>query len=365
MTALAANSNRNTALLAVSAGTRLPLTASSVPFVGSLLSMDSTGYVHPLVAGERFVGVATEQVLTMDWIKVTPAAGDIAVQCVSGIFILRNVTGPSAAVTDAGVKRKVYASDDNTFTYTASGNSLIGKVINYNSDGSIDIACCTNDRAACFPGSAGVVAYTDAATSVSTADLDKIIIAPITVGRTYTLPASAALVGHTFTFQSSGAFALTVAAAGAEKIGGAASIVMSASTGATITVMATGVAGSEWVVIGSYLVTNTFTQQVVATAAYADTGNISASDINKVLLCTPTNPATYTLPAVATVTIGGIYVFVSLAAKQITLQGNGGTEKICSAAGAAATTLTLASATAGANATIMCTAHAGEEWVQV
>ena len=47
------------------AGSRLPLYASQVPFVGSLMTWDSSGYLKTLTAGYPFAGVSTQRILSL------------------------------------------------------------------------------------------------------------------------------------------------------------------------------------------------------------------------------------------------------------------------------------------------------------
>jgi hypothetical protein len=229
------------------AATRLLLLASAIPFAGSLLSYDTTGYVHALVAGEPFAGIAQDRIIANDWGAI-PANGDIAIQSLTGRFrLIVTITGAARADVVSG--RKVYASDDSTFTFVANANTYIGDIVGILPNGDAVVECTTNDVIDDIPGSAGVITYADAAATVSVRDVNKIIKAPITAARTYTLPAVAQCIGKTYTFETGGAFALTIAGNGAEKVGLAASAATNATAGSTITVIGTGVAGSEWTVL--------------------------------------------------------------------------------------------------------------------
>jgi hypothetical protein len=102
--------------------TRLLTSASANPFQGSLLSLDSAGYAHELVAGEPFAGVARTGIVTRD---MGAAAGDVAVEAIAGTFF-----GIIAlTVTQADVGRRVYATDDGTYSLTqAAASTLLGRV---------------------------------------------------------------------------------------------------------------------------------------------------------------------------------------------------------------------------------------------
>ena len=231
-------------------GSRLPLIASSLVFSGSLLSFDATGYVNRLVAGQPFAGIALTRVEAIDWPLIGPSNGDRNATAATGFgFMVVSLAGASQA--DAQRQRKVYASDDDTFTYTALGNTYIGETAAYLGGNLIMVFWTTVAQRDEVPGALGVVNYADNAVTVLTNDLNKVIHAPISTARTYTLPPVAQAVGHYFTFvNTGGAFVLTLAANAAEKVGGAASIALNGALGASVTVFGTGVAGAEWAVIG-------------------------------------------------------------------------------------------------------------------
>jgi hypothetical protein len=234
------------------AGSRLPLYASQAPFVGSLMTWDSSGYLKTLTAGYPFAGVSTQRILAADWIKATPANGDILHNLITGRFFMKIYLASGIAVTNPLCGLPVYASDDATFTLTASGNTYIGKICAYLDSTHAVIECETSDVRADAPGSMGVQAYATGAQTIASFDYNKLIIATLSGASTYTLPAVAGLVGKFFSFQSVTTDVLTVAANGSEKIGCAASVAGTAAVGAGITVLGTGVTGSEWVVVGKF-----------------------------------------------------------------------------------------------------------------
>jgi len=115
----------------------VPLEASANPYAGSALSLASTGYAHELVAGERFAGFMVER-------TGTPAAsGTISAEVDAGEFqAVLPISG--IAMTDVG--RRVYATDDATFSLTqAAASTYIGRVIGYESSGYALVMCKTAD----------------------------------------------------------------------------------------------------------------------------------------------------------------------------------------------------------------------------
>lgn len=89
-------------------------------FKGGFVGLNTGGYARPLVAGDRFLGIAYEE---SD--NASGGNGDRSVRVLTiGDYQLA-LSG--AALTDIG--KSVYASADDTITFTATGNSLIGWVV--------------------------------------------------------------------------------------------------------------------------------------------------------------------------------------------------------------------------------------------
>lgn len=103
-----------------------PVIAADIIYEGAAVGDNASGYARPLVAGDPFRGFA----LT-DANNASGAAGDINVHVQQRGRIQLSIG--SLAITDVG--KPVYASDDNTFTLTASTNSYIGRVVRYVSSG--------------------------------------------------------------------------------------------------------------------------------------------------------------------------------------------------------------------------------------
>lgn len=124
MTTLAANKPRSYEL-----GNRndLLMIASDIIYEGAAVGIVSgSGHARPLAAGDKFVGFAES--------TVDNSAGAAAAKSVRVITegLIQLAVG-SVAITDIG--KPVYASDDDTFTLTASTNSYIGRVHRYVSSG--------------------------------------------------------------------------------------------------------------------------------------------------------------------------------------------------------------------------------------
>lgn len=97
----------------------LPVVASDIVYEGAAVG-DSSGTARPLVALDAFVGFAHR---TVD--NSTGAAGAVRVRVKQRGKIVLSVTGVTGT-DDIGAT--VYASDDDTFTLTSTGNTAIGKV---------------------------------------------------------------------------------------------------------------------------------------------------------------------------------------------------------------------------------------------
>lgn len=113
---LAKNTNRVKEIGPVN---ELPVVAGSVIYLGSACS-SLGGYTRALSASESFLGFAEEGVDNTEG-----SNGERRVRLLTSGLIVLNVTG---AVGTSDLGASVYASDDDTFTLTAAGNSLVGTV---------------------------------------------------------------------------------------------------------------------------------------------------------------------------------------------------------------------------------------------
>lgn len=103
-----------------------PVIAADIIYEGAAVGDNGSGYARPLQAGDPFRGFALS-----DADNAAGAAGAINVK-VKQRGRIKLAIG-SLAITDVG--KAVYASDDDTFTLTASTNSFIGRVVRWESTG--------------------------------------------------------------------------------------------------------------------------------------------------------------------------------------------------------------------------------------
>lgn len=117
MTTLAADIKRPYALGDIE---EYPVIAADIIYEGAAVGENGSGYSRPLLAGDVFQGFAVEHVDNS-----TGAAGDRSVIVRTKGRIELPISGLAITAND---RAPVYASDDNTFTLTASTNSKIGWV---------------------------------------------------------------------------------------------------------------------------------------------------------------------------------------------------------------------------------------------
>lgn len=97
-----------------------PVIASDIIFEGAAVGeSSSTGNARPLVAADDFMGFAFRKADNS-----AGAAGAINVE-----LVVKGLTElPITSVATADLGATVYASDDDTFTLSSTGNTPIGKV---------------------------------------------------------------------------------------------------------------------------------------------------------------------------------------------------------------------------------------------
>lgn len=118
MTTLAANAVRRFELGDIE---EYPMIASDIIYEGAAVGENASGYSRPLAAGDPFQGFAERKAE-----NATAVAGAVNVRVKTRGKVVIPVTGASAVT--ANDRPLVYASDDDTFTLTASTNSIIGRV---------------------------------------------------------------------------------------------------------------------------------------------------------------------------------------------------------------------------------------------
>lgn len=98
-----------------------PVIATDIIYEGAAVGENGSGYARPLQAGDAFLGFAVSKAD-----NATGSAGDVKVTVRARGRVRLTVAGATAITANDRVA--VYATDDNTFTLTASGASLIGYV---------------------------------------------------------------------------------------------------------------------------------------------------------------------------------------------------------------------------------------------
>lgn len=100
----------------------LPIASKAKIFSGALVGRTEDGYGRTLQAGDTAAGFAIDAVDNTDG-----EDGDVMVSVKARGKVSLFISG--LGVADVG--KNVYASDDNTFTLTETGNSLVGKVVRF------------------------------------------------------------------------------------------------------------------------------------------------------------------------------------------------------------------------------------------
>jgi hypothetical protein len=118
MTTLAANAIRDFQL---GDNEEYPVIASDIIYQGAAVGENAAGYARPLVAGDAFLGFALGPVDNS-----AGSAGELNVTVRTRGRVRLTVDGATAIT--ANDRPIVYASDDDTFTLTASTNTPIGRI---------------------------------------------------------------------------------------------------------------------------------------------------------------------------------------------------------------------------------------------
>lgn len=105
-----------------------PVIASDIIYEGAAVGENASGYARPLVAGDPFLGFATAKADNS-----AGAAGAVNVEVKRRGQVQLAVAGATAIT--ANDRPLVYAADDNSFTLTASTNTIIGRVSRWISSG--------------------------------------------------------------------------------------------------------------------------------------------------------------------------------------------------------------------------------------
>jgi len=100
----------------------IPVAAAAKIFQGALVGRTAAGYGRPLKAGDVAIGFAKDPIDNTNGVDGEKTC-ELKSKGKASLFI------GGLALGDVG--RKVYASDDNTFTLNAGGNSAVGKLVRF------------------------------------------------------------------------------------------------------------------------------------------------------------------------------------------------------------------------------------------
>ena len=120
MTAL--NTDTNRVFETPNDSNAIPVAAAAKIYQGALVGRTATGYGRPLKAGDVAMGFAKDHTDNTNGVDGEKTS-ELKSKGKASLFI--------SGITLADVGRKVYASDDNTFTLTEAGNSVVGKLVRF------------------------------------------------------------------------------------------------------------------------------------------------------------------------------------------------------------------------------------------
>ena len=100
----------------------IPVAATAKIYQGALVGKTTTGYGRALQAGDVAVGFAKDHVDNTNGVDGEKVC-ELKAKGKVSLFI--------SGITLGDIGRKVYASDDNTFTLTEAGNTAVGKLIRF------------------------------------------------------------------------------------------------------------------------------------------------------------------------------------------------------------------------------------------
>lgn len=102
--------------------------ASKHVYKGALVGLSSGGYAQPLIAGDAYIGIAYEEVDNS-----SGANGDQSVR----VYTLGDFEHTLSGAAMSNIGDAVYASADDTLTFTSTNNSYVGITIDVPSSGQI------------------------------------------------------------------------------------------------------------------------------------------------------------------------------------------------------------------------------------
>jgi hypothetical protein len=220
--------DRQNAPLTTATKNRVPLAASQRPFQGSAIGLrPDNGFARTLLGGDILYGFADR---TTDLEDVVATNGDNLTDTQRGLqTIVVPLTG--VAQDDVAHRRMVYAADDGTYGFlpygaAGTGYTAVGPVVGVWATNFAIVQATPDHFIPPGIGARGAVFCADAAYTMTTADLDKILVMANTAARTITAPPAADCAGRFVTIvkASAAAFAITFDPSGAETVEGAATV---------------------------------------------------------------------------------------------------------------------------------------------
>lgn len=224
---------------------------SAVPFEGSFLGLNSSGFVGPLTAGQPFAGICRRTILSKD---AATANGSVTIQAATGRFTF---VGVISGLTQASLVpgTHVYASSDNDLSVTAeAGNTFVGKIADLYTQFGANVTNGVVIEAQTYhvnglgaTGDLGSALLADAAATLTVSQLDLFLTMPNSVARTLTLPAVALCTGRYFRIKktTAAAAAVTLQANASENIDQANTYATSTSQNAFVEIRSDG---TQWII---------------------------------------------------------------------------------------------------------------------
>ncbi len=105
---------------------QLPIKGGSVIYEGAAVGSDLAGYAKPISNGDKFCGFADEKIDNSGG-----SDGEKTIRLRKKGSILLDISG----ITLADINKSVYATDDNTFTLSATNAVYIGQISRIDSSG--------------------------------------------------------------------------------------------------------------------------------------------------------------------------------------------------------------------------------------
>jgi hypothetical protein len=221
----------------------LPVDDNVKIYKGGLVGRNrATGYARALVAGDEFLGIAYRRA---DNTISGHTAGGISVRLHQAVDIVHALTG----VTTGDIGKEVYASADDTLTLTPTNGSRIGRIVAVEATNLARVRCAPVVQLSGVLESGPVVSLADADATLTLDQVNRTLLIGNTAARTLTLPAAATVRAGGWlrvVKTSTDAAAVTLDAAGTEKINGALTFAAMDAQYDCVHLLCTG---SEWVIL--------------------------------------------------------------------------------------------------------------------